>query len=86
MLGPTVRAWRRAGEQQQMAFNEGFTSPTSAEERDVAVAIVHTRQDVVLICSMLNSVHDQLVTISRGIWILCAIVVVMGAAALSHPT
>lgn len=73
MLFPTQKAMQKAGELQYGAFSEGTESETLADERAVAVATVHTRQDLVLVYSMLTDCHRQLVTISRGVWVLAAL-------------
>jgi hypothetical protein len=78
MFFPTRDAQRRAGALQLGSFNEAWESRTQADERAVAVATVHTRQDIVLIYSMLVDCHRQSVTISRGVWAL----VVVGALIL----
>ena len=80
MFFPTRDAMERASRLQFGSFSEGVESRTSAEERDVAVAIVHTRQDVVLIYSMLVDCHRQSVNISRGVWA----VAVIGLLILAH--
>lgn len=73
MFFPTQEAMARAGTLQGMSRSEGFDSDTHADERAVAVAVVHTRQDVVLLYSMLVDCHRQSVNISRGVWALVAI-------------
>lgn len=73
MFFPTRDAVERATQLQFGSFSEGMESRTPAEERDVAVAIVHTRQDVVLIYSMLVDCHRQSVNISRGVWAVAVI-------------
>lgn len=73
MLNPTKDACNRAADLQRGSFSEGYESKTPADERAVAVATVHARQDIVLIYSMLTSCHDQSVRISRGVWALVAI-------------
>lgn len=77
---PTSEAMKRAYVLQRGSFDDGKTSPTSANERDVAVAIVHSRQDLVLAIGMQVECHRQLVTIARGVWLL----VLMGALAFWH--
>lgn len=73
MSDPTDRAIRRAGALQFGSFSEGVESQTLADERAVAVATVHARQDLILIYSMVIDCHRQAVTISRGVWALVAI-------------
>lgn len=73
MLNPTQDACKRAADLQRGSFSEGYESGTVADERAVAVATVHARQDIVLIYSMLTSCHEQSVIISRGVWALVAI-------------
>ena len=73
MFFPTREAIERAAALQRGSFNEGDESHTEANERDVAVATVHARQDIVLIYSMLVDCHRQAVTVSRGVWALALI-------------
>lgn len=70
MFFPTREAMARAAALQSMSLSEGYESRTEADERAVAVAVVHTRQDVVLLYSMLVDCHRQSVNVSRGVWAL----------------
>ena len=73
MLFPTQEAHQRAAVLQSMGMNEAETSATEGTPREVAIATIHGRQDLVLIYSMLSSCHEQSVNISRGVWALVAI-------------
>lgn len=73
MFFPTRDAMARAGALQQGSFSEAFDSRTEADEHAVAIATVHTRQDVVLIYSMLVDCHRQGVNVSRGVWALVVV-------------
>ena len=79
MLDPTGDAIKRATHLQMGSLNEGVESKTLADERAVAVATVHTRQDLILIYSMLVDCHRQAVTISRGVWALVVIGLLVAA-------
>jgi hypothetical protein len=84
MRGPTSKAWEVAyGVQKRTAADE-MVSTTEANERDVAVATVHGRQDLILIASMQAALHDQLVIISRGVWALVALGLVLVLGRLLH--
>lgn len=73
MFFPTRDAMERAGALQFKSFSEGYESETVADERAVAVATVHARQDIVLLVSLLKDSHSQQVNISRGVWALVAV-------------
>lgn len=73
MLFPTQEALKRAGNLSARAIGEAYETTTTADEREVAVSIVHGRQDQVGIYSLLTDCHRQAVTISRGVWALVAI-------------
>lgn len=73
MFFPTRDAMARAGRLQHGSFNEAYESQTEAGERAVAVATVHARQDIVLLVSLLTDCHRQQVNISRGVWALVVI-------------
>ena len=73
MFFPTRDALARAAELQRKSFSEGYESQTEADERAVAVATVHARQDIVLLVSFLKDCHSQQVNVSRGVWALVAI-------------
>ena len=70
LWNPTLAATKMATELQKGCFDEGVISSTKADGRAVAVATVHTRQDVVLLYAMATAQHAQLVNISRGVWVL----------------
>lgn len=69
MFFPTKKANAAASALQWTVIRDEYDSTTTASERDVAVATVHGRQDLVLIYSMLTDNHRQLVTVSRGVWV-----------------
>jgi len=46
---------------------------------DLAVATVHSRQDIIGIYSMLVDSHRQLVTISRGVWAAVFVLILIWA-------
>jgi hypothetical protein len=70
MFFPTRDALERATALQFKSFSEGHESQTEADERAVAVATVHARQDIVLLVSLLKDSHSQQVNVSRGVWAL----------------
>ncbi len=80
MLFPTRKANLKAGAFQRRVREgeaENQAVGTFWNSEDAIVAAVHTRQDLVLIYSMLNSCHEQLVKISRGVWFVALCVVML---------
>lgn len=73
MLFPTRDAEELASRVARLSINEHETSSTEAGEREVAVSIVHMRQDIVLLYSLAVASHRQQVKISRGVWALVAV-------------
>ena len=81
MFFPTRDAMARAGTLQRGSFSEAFDSDTVADEHAVAIATVHARQDLVLIYSMLVDCHRQTVNVSRGVWALVVVALLILARA-----
>ena len=81
MLFPTRDAIARAMDLQYRTRVSEGDSDTLVDDRAVSIATIHGRQDLVLIYSMLTDQHRQLVTISRGVWVLALI----GLALLARP-
>ncbi|MCA6232448.1 MAG: hypothetical protein IM644_09215 [Phenylobacterium sp.] len=80
MLFPTRKANQKAGAFQRGVRNqeaENRALGTFWNSDDAIAATVHTRQDLVLIYSMLYSCHEQLVKISRGVWFIALCVVML---------
>lgn len=83
MFFPTQEAIARATALQRGSFSEAYTSDTPADEHAVAIATVHARQDIVLIYSMLLDCHRQSVNVSRGVWSLVIVALLILARLLS---
>ena len=85
MFFPTQDAIKRAAQAQQGSIHDERDSPTHADDRAVAVATVHTRQDLILLTSLTADCHRQLVKISQAAWIavflLFAIASILGERA-----
>lgn len=73
MLFPTQEATSRADWVSRQTIKEWSDSDTPSDEHTVGVATVHMRQDIVLIYSMLVDCHRQSVNISRGVWAVAVI-------------
>ena len=70
---PTAAAMGRFAAMSRGIGRDEEEISTLADERAVAVATVHTRQDVAGLVSLHLDLHRQLVAISRGVWILVAL-------------
>ena len=75
MLFPSKEALARAAALQRGSFNEANESSTDASPHAVAIATVHARQDIVLLVSLQLDLHRQLVTISRGVWLIAILLI-----------
>ncbi len=76
-LFPTKAATAAAGESQvRVQFSES-ESTTDDSDQYVRQAVIHARQDMVLLYSMQVENHRQLVKISRGIWAIALILAVV---------
>ncbi len=69
-LFPTRTARAKAQQLQTAVMFSEAESTTFVDEETVGQAAIHTRQDLVLICRWQEEHHRQLVTISRGVWIM----------------
>lgn len=66
-MHPTDRAVQQATDLQHKVMASEHDSSTSADSRNVKVAIIHTRQDIVLAYSILVSTHRSITNYGRAI-------------------
>jgi hypothetical protein len=66
----------RAGRLTDQALDNVLNDRMDADDHMVRVATVHIRQDVAGTISVLMDTHSQLVTISRGVWVIVALAAV----------
>lgn len=80
MLFPTRKAMA-AGEALKEAVASHETIQALSEPNysadDLAVAAMHSRQDIIGIYSMLTDSHRQLVAISRGVWLAAFVLILI---------
>jgi hypothetical protein len=74
-LSPTRAANHKAGKLQTSVRAGEFSSTTEVTEESIGIATIHGRQDLVLVYSLQVSIHEQLVKISRGVWVLALIAI-----------
>lgn len=80
-MHPTDKALRLAADLQHQVMASEWDSSTATGSRDVKLAIVHTRQDIVQIYSMLVSIHRSITNYGRALVVL--FVVLIAATILS---
>lgn len=72
-LFPTKAAASRARAYQLRVIDSDFDSQTNADALATRRAVIHTRQDLVLLFSLELDLHRRLTAISRGVWLLVII-------------
>lgn len=80
MIFPTRRASKRALALQDAVIEREYTSTTEGDQDLANRAMIHARQDLVLLISMQTDIHRQLVRISRGVWFLGSAILVVALA------
>lgn len=76
-LFPTKAASAAAGESQFRVQLAESRSTTDDSEQYVRQAVIHARQDLVLLYEMQIENHRQLVKISRGIWAIAILLIIV---------
>jgi hypothetical protein len=69
-LFPTKTARSTASQILGLVRDRETDSTTPSDPETVGQAVIHTRQDLVLLVYWQEQQHRQLVTISRGVWIM----------------
>lgn len=79
MIFPTRKANQKAGAlQRSVRFTEMENrASTSYDNSDAILAAIHTREDLVLVYAVLTACHEQLVKISRGVWFMALLMVML---------
>lgn len=75
---PTQSAIWRSNQAGVRSALKDIESTTDADERRVAVSIVHSREDGAALLIMQTHLHKQLVNISRGVWLLALLAIYFG--------
>ncbi len=81
MGSPTYDALQRASSMSANALANMQTDPLREECTMSEVAVIQTRQDVAATFVLQADIHTQLVNISRGVWVVAAVVAI---AAFRH--
>lgn len=77
---PTKVASAEAGEAQYRVRLAELESTTDDSDQYVRQAVIHARQDLVLLYEMQLENHRQLVKISRGIWAIAILLFIVLAS------
>lgn len=80
---PTAAAIERAAELQRRVVIDEIKSDTDGDPERARIASIHARQDMILIVSLMQDQHRQMVNVSRGIW-ACAFLLLTISATLAH--
>jgi hypothetical protein len=83
-LFPTRVAAAKAWQLQDMVRASERDASPEVDERSVGVATIHSREDMVTLCSWQSAHHRQLVTISRGVWALVFLLWFTSAGLADH--
>jgi hypothetical protein len=75
MIFPTTQAAKRVGHFKDLVIASELDSRMMPDPDDSRIAAIHTRQDIVLLVGWERELHSQLVTISRGVWLIAAVIV-----------
>lgn len=77
---PTRKATEFAQDLQSRVIGSEYKSETEPNEDQARIAAIHSRQDLVLIYAMQKAHHEQLVKISRGVWLAVFLLLVIADA------
>ncbi len=80
----TQEAINQAGLIIDLALSNILECEGEFTDHDARVAILYARQDIAGVISLLTNAHHQLVMISRGVWLLVALVVLSVLTRLWH--
>lgn len=74
---PTIRAIEEAALVQTRTMDDEDDRGRLYNSEEVARATVHARSDIILLVGLLKAQHSQLVNISRGIWLIAALLLLI---------
>jgi hypothetical protein len=83
-LYPTTLARAKAAQLQSLVQGDEIESTSHVDDRTVGIAAIHGRQNIVLLVAWAEAHHRQLVTISRGVWIIGVLILLALNSIVEH--